>query len=223
MTNSHASAMDFLFPKVPIERWQMLPGEQMALTGVLARIRPELSLEIGVYYGGSLSLTAQFAKRAIGVDIDPDVVNRFTVPPNVTLRVGDSKTLVPEILAEITASGERLGFILIDADHTADGVRRDIELVLSYSPIAPMVIVIHDSGNPSCREGILTAAWAQNPHVHYVQADFMIGQITQHNAVTGRGEVWGGFALAYLSPDRRIGDLAVQEGGRGSLEPLWAA
>lgn len=69
---------DILFPGVRKDNWQTVDCERIALTGVLARLRPRLSLEVGVYHGGSLSLTAQFADRAIA--IDPAVPIRFEVP-----------------------------------------------------------------------------------------------------------------------------------------------
>ena len=39
-------------------------------------------------------------------------------------------------LDELNAAGEALNFILIDADHSADGVRRDIETIMGRSGAA---------------------------------------------------------------------------------------
>ena len=186
--------------------------ERIALTGVLARVRPRGALEIGVYYGGSLSLAAQFCQRILAIDIDPAVRDRFTLPPNAELWIGDSRELIPHALADFQKRQIPLEYVLIDAQHSSEGVRRDVNLVLRYRPVAPMVILIHDSGNADCRAGILRADWKSNPYVRVVQCDFVPGQIIEHSIRNGRGEVWGGLALAYLDPQPRTGELVVAQG-----------
>lgn len=213
---------DVLFPSVARENWQMMQWERIAITGVLSRIRPSVALEIGVYYGGSLSLTSQFANKIIAIDIDPAVPSRFDTPPNAEIRIGDSNVLIPQVLDELRASGESLHFVLIDADHSSQGIKRDIESVLKYQPTEPMIILMHDSGNPECRKGILAADWQANEFVHMVDCDFIPGQIIEHAVVDGRGEVWGGFAIAYLNGNRRAGPLHVGQGARTSIECLHA-
>lgn len=186
--------------------------ERIALTGVLGRIRPRAGLEVGVYYGGSLSLAAQFCGRIIAIDNDPAVRARFVLPTNAELLIGNSQDMIPRAFAELDRLRLPLEYVLIDAEHSTDGVRRDINLVLSYRPKTPMVILIHDSGNPGCRAGILSADWNSNPHLHFVQCDFVPGQIIEHSIQNGRGEVWGGLALAYLDPRVRSGKAVISQG-----------
>ena len=201
-----------LFPGLIRDNWQMMDCERIALTGVLARLRPQAALEIGVYYGGSLLLATQFAKHVIAIDIDPAVTTRFHRPPNAELLVGNSREMIPRALSRLEAMRLPLQYVLIDADHSAEGVRRDIGLVLQYRPRTPMVILVHDSGNERCRAGILNADWNSNPHVHYVQCDFVPGQIVEHSIRNGRAEVWGGLALAYLDPRARSGGVVLSQG-----------
>ncbi len=203
---------ELLFPGVIRDNWQMMECERIALTGVLARVRPRGALEVGVYYGGSLSLATQFCQRIVGIDIDPAVKNRFAIPNNVELWIGASRDLIPQALADFQKRGLPLEYVLIDAEHSADGVCRDINLVLQYRPTAPMVVLIHDSGNPGCRAGILSADWKSNAYVRMVQCDFVPGQIIEHSIKDGRGEVWGGLALAYLDPKPRVGEVVVSQG-----------
>jgi cephalosporin hydroxylase len=202
----------FLFPGVMQENWFMTESDGIALSGILARIRPRGALEIGVYYGGSLSLAAQFCEHILAIDIQPAVRDRFPLPDNAELLIGSSRELIPKALARFEQLGIPLEYVLIDADHTAEGVRRDLDLVLAYQPRTPMVIVAHDSGNEECRKGILAANWNSNPHVHSVQCDFVPGQIIEHSIQDGKAEVWGGLALAYLDPQPRIGDVIILEG-----------
>ncbi len=203
---------ELLFPGVIRDNWQMMECERIALTGVLARLRPRGALEVGVYYGGSLSLASQFCQRILAIDIDPAVKERFSPPNNAELWIGASADLIPRALSDFQKRELPLEYVLIDAEHSADGVRRDINLVLQYRPIAPMVVLIHDSGNPGCRAGILSADWKANSYVHSVQCDFVPGQIIEHSIRDGRGEVWGGMALAYLDPEPRAGDLVISQG-----------
>jgi hypothetical protein len=213
---------DVLYPNVPTTNWQMLPSERMMLTGLLARLRPRHALEVGVYYGGSLSLMAQFCDRVWALDIDPEVPSRFTIPSNVDLRIGDAAGLLANLLDELESVGVALNFVLIDADHSAAGVQRDIETVI-HRPFPlrePMFIVIHDSGNPECRLGISNASWAACPYVHHVELDFVPGQIIEHAIQDDHSEVWGGFALAYLNPQPRAGDLVVRAGSATTIAAL---
>src|SRR5262249_6810544 len=144
-----------LFPEIPHEHWQMMPWERIGMTGVLARLKPKGALEIGTYHGGSLSLIAQFAESVISIDIDPAVAERFALPPNAALWIGDSATLIPQALAHFEAQGIPLNFILLDADHHSAAVQRDLELILCYRPREPLIVLMHDSGNAECRRGIL--------------------------------------------------------------------
>ena len=201
-----------LFPGVLCDNWQMMESERIALTGVLARVRPRGALEVGVYYGGSLSLTAQYSERILAIDVDAAVRERFSKPDNVELLIGDSQEMIPRALARFDELKLPLEYVLIDADHSAEGVRRDLNLVLRYRPRKPMVILAHDSGNAECRRGILSANWNENPHVHFVQCDFVPGQIIEHSVRNSRGEVWGGLMLAYLDPQPRVGDVVVSQG-----------
>ena len=203
---------EFLFPGVPCENWQMSESERIALTGVLARVRPRGALEVGVYYGGSLCLAAQFSEHIIAIDIEPAVRDRFVVPENVELLIGDSREMIPRALARFDELNIPLEYVLIDADHSVEGVRRDLNLVLQYRPKNPMVILAHDSGNSDCRAGIIAADWRSNPYVSFVQCDFVPGQIVEHSIQNGRGEVWGGLALAHLDPQPRSSDLVVSQG-----------
>lgn len=49
---------------------------------------------------------------------------------------------------------ESLGFVLIDGDHAAEGVRSDTNAVLPYAPVRPLYIVLHDSFHPHAVKGL---------------------------------------------------------------------
>lgn len=213
---------EILFPNVRHENWQMMPWEKIALTGVLSRVRPKGAIEIGVYHGGSLSLAAPFCQKIVAIDIDPAVNGRFPKPDNAELWIAPSTQSVPAAFAHLEAQGLPVNYVLIDADHSAEGVRRDIELVLDYVPREPMFVLMHDSGNPETRRGILAANWARSPHLHFVDLDFVPGQIIEHETLGDRAEVWGGLALAYLDPSPRVGAPVIQQSAKTSIRCLHA-
>lgn len=211
---------NLMFPGVRLDNWQMMQWERIGLTGILSRLRPRGALEVGVYHGGSLSLTSQYAETIIAIDIDPEVPSRFTCPQNAELRIGSSTDLIPQALADFEARGIPLNFVLIDADHSAAGVRRDLELVLAYQPREPLLVLMHDSGNPDTRSGILSVDWAANPHLHFIDCDFIPGQIIEHAVTESSGEVWGGLGLAYLDPQPRAGAPEIRQSARTSIRCL---
>jgi hypothetical protein len=100
---------------------------------------------------------------------------------------------------------------LIDADHRREGIRRDIEAVLGHTPAQPLYLLLHDSFNPDCRRGMREANWSANPHVHLVELDFVPGRFVTDEEPDGQREMWCGFALAVLLPEKRSGDVILHE------------
>lgn len=202
--------------------WQMTNCERFALLDLLHRIRSEVVAVISSYQGGSLQVISHFAKRVISVDIDPKVPERLAGRfPNVTYRVGDSKEVLPAVIDSLNAEGANEGFFLIDGDHSTKGVRRDVETVLRYRPKGPCEIIMHDSFNPACREGIRTADWDASPHVQWVDLDFIPGIYHLHAYDTADAHsMWGDFACAYLTPQPRANGLEVRESQRGLFEAV---
>jgi hypothetical protein len=208
------------FPGANLGAWQMSAAERIALAGVLARTKPKGALEVGVYFGGSLSLTSQFAEHVIGIDIDPQVRDRFECPPNAEIWITDSEVGIPAALSHFDRAGIPVNFVLIDGDHSPAGIARDLALILRYVPREPLIMLMHDAGNPGCRGGILSVDWASNPYLHELELDFVIGQIPEHTVKDGRGEIWGGLALAYFHPSPRAGFPIIRQSGATSLRCL---
>jgi hypothetical protein len=193
--------------------WQMTNCERFALVGLLERLHPKVSLEIGTYKGGSLQVLSRFSEAVISVDLDPAVANSLAGKfPNVVFRSGDSNQLLPQLVQELNEQRRPVGFVLVDGDHSAAGVRRDIEALLEIIPQQELVLLLHDSFNPGCREGMRSADWGRSPFVQDVELDFIPG-IYHHNAHDTADPrcMLGGFACAVLSPAKRTGSLVVRE------------
>lgn len=191
-----------------LEYWEMSPSEQVAMVFLLEHLRPKIAVEIGTRFGGSLQVLAQFCDKVYSIDIDPDVPKRLAGKfPNVEYLTGRSDDLLPSLFDGLQDTGADLSFVLVDGDHSTDGVRKDIDNVLRFRPTVPLYIVMHDSLNPACRAGLRQAKWDANPFVHAVELDFVAG--TVNPAPAFRGQIWGGLALSILLPQKRIGRFEI--------------
>ncbi|MDZ8055077.1 MAG: class I SAM-dependent methyltransferase [Aulosira sp. ZfuVER01] len=204
--------------------WQMTNCERFALQNLLRRLQPKLSVEIGTYRGGSLQVLSHFSEKVISVDIDPELENRLNGKfTNVVYCCGDSREVLPELVSQLNEHDAKIEFVLIDGDHSTAGVRRDIELLLDLKPRQRVVVIMHDSFNPDCRQGMKTAAWDRSPYVQWVELDFIPGIYHQDAYDTAAARtMWGGFACAVLEPIERKDELVISESQRGLFEAVFA-
>lgn len=198
--------------------WQMMPAERLALIALLDFLRPRCSLEVGSKYGGSLAILSHYSTRVISLDIDESVPQRLAHFTNAEFVIGKSQETLPGVLAELEQSDTALQFALIDGDHTTRGVRQDCECFLAYRPRSTLYVLMHDSFNPDVREGIRGVRWDRWPYVQAVELDFVPGIVFGDHTALHR-QMWGGFALAVLGPEKRQGGLDAA--GAGELGYRW--
>ncbi len=222
MTSSY-EASDLLYPPWRSDRgWLMSHAERCAVLHVLQVGHPISALEVGTAQGGCLQHIRRHARRTYSLDLLPEVRDRLAPEmPDVEFLIGDSKQMIPRALAACEERGEPLGFALIDGDHTCAGVRGDLIALLAYRPTCPLWVLMHDSTNPGCREGIATAPWSANPHVHMVDLDFVNGAMSESPEF--RGMLWGGLAIALLRPEPRQHELTVAASAVTTYENLFRA
>jgi hypothetical protein len=196
-------------------KWMMARWEQYALLNLLDVARPAVSVEVGTADGGSLQVVATASDKVYSIDMDPACREKLSpLFPNVEFRTGGSAELLPQLLRDIAGRQEPLGFVLIDGDHSAEGVRRDIEAVLSFTPTRPLYVVCHDSFNPNCREGMRRVQWQACERLHYVELDFVPGVLCDDRPGVEDRSMWAGLAVAVLRPEKRDGPLVVSEDHR---------
>ena len=121
---------------------------------------------------------------------------------------GPSRDMIPAALAGMRDCGMRLGFALVDGDHSAAGVRDDVELILRLAPADSLQILVHDSYNPDCRRGLRAVRWEEFPEVRLVDLDFVPGGF--HARARGGAfarSMWGGFARIETLPGKREGSI----------------
>jgi Methyltransferase domain len=188
--------------------WQMTSAERATLFFLLSQINPQCSIEIGSAKGGSLAVLSQFSQIVYSLDINPTC--RARLDPrfsNVEFITGDSRATLVPLLHRLQLEDSTLEFVLIDGDHTTEGIKRDIENVLQVKPSQPVYILMHDSFNPEVRAGIRSANWQGCPHVHWLELDLVPGILLDR--IPFRRQMWGGFAFALLRPTARQGELKL--------------
>jgi hypothetical protein len=171
---------------------QMSFGERAALEGVLSQRKPRLAIEIGTYEGGSLRLLARHCEHVHTFDLF-DLVGDRSSYENVTFHTGDSKLLLPELLRALEAQGREVDLALVDGDHSAEGVRRDLEILLDSPATRSTLILLHDTMNEETRGGIESVGLAAHPKVVYHELDFVPG----YEFAGGHfdGQAWGGLGV----------------------------
>jgi hypothetical protein len=200
----------------PLE-WHMTRNEKYCFIKLLEMAKPKVAIEIGSLKGGSLQVLSRYCQQVYSIDIDPGVEERLKGKfDNVEFITAHSHQAIPKLLARIAP--EDLGFVLIDGDHSYDGVRADINLFLGLVPPRPLFIVFHDSFNPECRRGIKAANYHQSSHVHYVEIDFISGVFNPHSLSR---QMWGGLALVVMLPEKRTDNLTIHEGQKKLFDALY--
>lgn len=191
-----------------ISEWYMTDAERSCLIMLQRELRPAVSIEIGTFNGGSLSVLSRFSKQVYTLDIDPTSRERFGERfPNVEFITGRSQETLPPLLSRLMNAHVPIEFVLIDGDHSRSGVRDDIDHLLTYRPVNPLFVVMHDSFNPDCRQGMHEARWSHSPYVHSVELDFVPGRLSRFE--DGTLQMWCGFALALMLPIERSKPLEI--------------
>jgi hypothetical protein len=179
--------------------WQMAPGERAALEGVLADVKPRLAIEIGTAQGGSLERIAAHSEEVHAFDFEAQVDP--AAYPNVTFHLGDNHVLLPQLLVEFERAGRNVDFVLVDADHSSAGVRRDLEDLLRSGAVRETFIVLHDTMNEGVSSGLEAVDLDAHPKVVFCDLGFV--QLDPH--ARGLREIWGGLGLVICDEHGRLG------------------
>lgn len=122
----------------------MLPGEQLALVYFLQNLRPQVAIEIGTQLGRSLQIISHFSKKVDSLDINPEVPNRLARKySNTEYIVGNSSTTLPLLLEKLEQETAEVSFILVDGDHSMEGLKRDLRAILKFKPCAHLYVLMY--------------------------------------------------------------------------------
>src|SRR5436305_1415542 len=100
----------------------MSRGERAAVEGLLTQLGPSLAIEIGSMEGASLRRVALHAGEVHSFDLQAPTL---PMPDNVHLHTGNSHELLAPFLAELADAERNVEFVMVDGDHSPEGVRQD--------------------------------------------------------------------------------------------------
>ncbi len=221
MTNIHPKEQLFFFDSLPLN-WQMTQCEKVVLASLADQANAQVAIEVGTFKGGSLQVVSAKTEKVYSLDINEETQEVLRSQfAGVEFLAGDSRVVLPQLLDKLQSESAPLGFVLIDGDHSKEGVRSDINALLKFVPNRPVYVVLHDSFNPECRGGMLTADWNKCPYVHFVEIDFVPGRFFREGReFVQPGSMWGGMAVAVLLPEKRDFELTLLESQRDLFEAV---
>lgn len=197
----------------------MSSGEQAAIEGLLARLEPRLAIEIGTAEGAGARRLAARVGELHCFDLSPPSLQ---LPDNVVVHSGDSHELLPEALAGFAAADRNVDLAIVDGDHSAAGVRQDIEDLLDSPAVGRTLILIHDTANERVRRGLDAVHFAAWPKVARVHLDWVPGQLFREPGL--EGELWYGLGLVEVDSSRTAyGEVEVFERRYYPAAPLLAS
>jgi hypothetical protein len=130
---------------------------------------------------------------------------------NVTFHTGDSHALLPRFLAELTEQRANVDFALVDGDHSALGVKRDVEDLLASPAVGRTLIVLHDTANPVVREGLEAVEYQAFSKLTWVDLDWVPGFMFREGSA--RGQAWGGLGVIVADASGPRPDRAAVRAG----------
>ena len=78
-----------------------------------------------------------------------------------------------------------------------NGIKNDLEAILTHKFNNPLTIIVHDSFNPQCRKGIKSIDYKRFKNIKHIDLDYITGCFSPNKDFK---EMWGGFAMIQLDP-----------------------
>jgi cephalosporin hydroxylase len=132
------------------QKVQQLPFDLWSYIDLLYRTRPSFVVQTGVFQGGSVLFLAKMldvmgadtSVPVVGVDILLTPEARRIEHPRISLVEGSSTA--PEVMEQVTRLVSGKGMVILDSDHSASHVGRELDL---YSHLVGegMYLVVEDT------------------------------------------------------------------------------
>lgn len=178
----------------------MSRAERLLLYTLIFTLRPSRYLEIGTFQGGSALLVSaaldSLNSQARIICVDP----KWNISPEHWQKIEHRTTFIegysPDVLPEaVESAGGKFDFVLIDGDHTYDGVLRDARGVLPHVT-NNAYLLFHDSFFKDVARGL--NQFANENAYKLVDMGSLTREITIQEDEKGEQIHWGGLRLMQL-------------------------
>jgi hypothetical protein len=160
--------------------WQTSIKERMFLLGVVALLRPELTIELGIHKGGFSQHLVYFSNDLICVDN----CKRWDVLPEkakfINTSTDDFFAANPDLMADL---------IIVDACHDEDFAYRDLKNSIAHS----RVVIMHDTILSFTRRGYVRAIAENRDSILYDDLDAIAHTTLEYTGL--RNEIFGGIGI----------------------------
>jgi cephalosporin hydroxylase len=140
------------------------PQDIVAVQEILWQVQPDLVIETGIAHGGSLMLSASILEllgrgTVLGIDVEIRPHNRRAIeehPLAPRIRMIEGSSVDPAVADQVraAAAGKSPVLVILDAMHTHDHVRKELEL---YSPLVTKgsYLIVFDTAIEDVPDGCL--------------------------------------------------------------------
>jgi cephalosporin hydroxylase len=115
-----------------------LPEDIVTAQELIWQVRPDVIIETGVAHGGSLVLSASICElighgKVVGIDVEIRPHNRAAIeahPLKKRIQLIEGSSIAPDVFAQARAAcaGARKVLVLLDSNHSAAHVAKELEL-----------------------------------------------------------------------------------------------
>lgn len=178
----------------------MTRAERLLIYTMTFTLRPLRYLEIGTLKGGS-ALLVNAALNALGsdckmvcVDPNPQISPEHweLLKPRTTLLKGYSPQILPQA---VEAAGGLFDLVLIDGDHTYQGLMRDAEGILPHVADGAYIL-FHDSLFVEVAKGLRD--FANKYHTQLVDFGTLTREVTTQQRENDTPVQWGGLRMMQI-------------------------
>ena len=101
---------------------------------------------------------------------------------------------------ELAERERNVDLVLVDGDHSATGVHRDLEDLLASPAVGRTLILIHDTSNEEVRAGVDRVRFDEIAKVVYADLDAVSGRLFRVESM--RNQLWGGLGIVVVDDAR---------------------
>jgi len=178
--------------------------ERAAVEGLLALVRPELSVAIGTVSVGFLHQIASYSGEVHVIDQTPPTPELRALP-HVHFHPGDCSEQLAELLRTFAAGRRNIAFVMVACDQAPEDAQETALRLVESDATCDTIMVLHDTLNARLRSTLDRVALERLPKIAALQFDVVSGHVIQQG--DAHAELCGGLAVIRIDARGRPEDL----------------